>query len=177
MTTNLKNNGNKETLKKMVLILLIMALTAGLYGCTKSTKNVLAEGVTLDESKINESTTTARDRNDYYYEHYDKYLDDMTTEEQKEFLVHVYVDTTSSEENQNDEIMFLRNDSTYVGSVPATGGEIYIPLGDYVLVSLTTKVGNKSFGKLKVLHAGETVKLHVDVDLKASEYSVVENKN
>lgn len=167
-----KDMNNKETLKKMIMVSLTLALVAGICGCTKSKDDVLAKGVSLDENMIDEETTTAMDRYHYYDENYDSYLNDMTVEEKKQFMVHVYVDTVCSEENLEDEIMFLRNDSTYVGSVPAEGGELFIPLGDYKLISLLAQE-DKLFGSLKVLESEKTVKLHVDINQKTSEYSIL----
>lgn len=164
---------NNDILKKAALVPLTVALAAGLCGCAKTTSSVLNDGVTIDRESISAiSDEDARAKSELYYEEYDKYLDDMTTEQKKDFLVHVKVTTNCSEENKNDEIMFLRDDSTYVGSAKATGGEIYIPIGNYKLVSLIDEE-NKLFGEISVLSSGEEVELFVDVDNKTSDYTIV----
>lgn len=173
MTKYKKIINNNEVLKKAALVSLSVALAAGLCGCAKTTESVLNDGVSISSEEINSiPDEDARAKNDLYYEEYDKYLDDMTEDEQKEFLVHVIVTTNCSEENKKDEIMFLRDDSTYVGSAKATGGEIYIPIGNYKLVSLIDEE-NKLFGEISVLSSGEEVELFVDVDNKTSDYTIV----
>lgn len=151
---------NTKSKTRLVLATLSLAAGLSLSGCST---NKYSE---LNVNMINSEDTTVKDRKEYYEENVDELLYKMNEAEKENYYVNVELEYVGEENYKGDNIMFLRNDDTYMGDIRNSSNQIYITPGIHRVVSRDVLENNGILGEIEVLKPGETVKLIVNYDTK-----------
>ena len=98
----------------------------------------------------------------YYDENVDDIFHNLPDEEVPKYYVSVDIEYIGRENISNDELIFLRNDGTYLGDVQNGMTNNILPPGVYKIISSGSDDEHRNFGEITILTPGEHVTMIVD---------------